>query len=78
MTIDDSYISNAEMVRRGHEADEADARARYEEQRLCESDEATEAYWQGVFAAMPDDYRRAEYKTVGQGYDTRLFGGSAS
>lgn len=62
MTLDDdAFISNREAVRRGHEADEARRRADYEEQKLVESIEARESYWQGVMAQMPQHIRDIRY-----------------
>lgn len=61
MTLDEGYVSNAEMARRGREQDMADAKARYEEQRLVESVESRESYWSGVMAAMPEHVRQIRY-----------------
>lgn len=61
MTLDDSYVSNAEMMRRARERDWADAKERADERALCESEEAIEAYWHGVFRQMPDHVRRTRY-----------------
>ena len=74
MTLDHSYVSNAEMVRRGREADEADARAAYEEQRLRESEDATEAHWQRVFRQQAKEQPAVRYREERQGIDSRMFG----
>lgn len=46
-----------------HAEDERLAEAAYREQQACESPEARDAYWRGVFAAMPGWMRDVRYST---------------
>ena len=61
MTLDDAYISSREAVRRGHEDDWRRRETEYQEERLVESIEAREAYWQGVMEQMPQHVRDIRY-----------------
>jgi hypothetical protein len=42
-------------------ADDAAAEAAWRDRELCESPEAVEAYWSGVFAQMPEWVRRGSF-----------------
>lgn len=67
-------LSNADLMRR-QKADDLEAlRVKYEERDRCESVEATEAYWRGVFAQMPDHVRDAWYREERLGIDHRMMG----
>lgn len=61
MSLDESFVSNREAVRRGYEDDEARRRSDYEAEKLVESIEARESYWQGVMAQMPQHVRDIRY-----------------
>ena len=72
MTIDEGYVSNAEAVRRGHEADMRRREADYQAELLLESVEAEEARRSGIFRRSAAEREEVHYEER-PAIDSRMF-----
>lgn len=61
MTLDEGYLHQRELLLRDQERDWADKKAAWDEQRLVESVEAMEAYWEGVFRQGARHYSSSQH-----------------
>lgn len=76
MTLDDE--SWEDMARRQEEADREQRHAEMAARDLCESVDAEEAMWSGIFRRMAYERPTVRYVEDKPGIDRRMFGPQAS